>query len=145
MHAVVIPMHGASGVVVELKQILGAIPENSWAWSILELWGTGVAPQGMTMQSFEDLIASSDNGYPLSWGDLVSCAADLEQVHECLIVAARSPSQLSRRLIEVESDPELFVAIEGMDSTQWYIRVNEYLDGFKTIEERLASLQRLKG
>jgi len=140
MSTVVIPMHKTSGGVVGLIQILNTIPENSWAWSILELWGTGIAPQGMTMQSFEDLIVSSDIGYPLSWRELVSSASSLDQIHDCLIVATRSPRALSRQIVEQDSNPDLLVVIDGLDSTQWDIRVNEHLDGAEEIKERLASL-----
>jgi hypothetical protein len=141
MSSIVIPMHGTSGSAVALSQILNVIPENAWTWSILELWGTGIAPQGMTMQSFEDFIASSDIGYPLSWRELVDLASVLEQVHDCLIVATGSPCAPSRQIVEQKSDPDLLVVIEGLDSAQWDVNVNEQLDDVEEVKERLASLR----
>lgn len=96
MSTVVILMHRTSGGALGLVQILDIIPENMWTWSILELWGTGSAPQGMTIQSFEDFISSSDVGYPLSWRELIGAASNLDQIHDCLIVATKSSRALSR-------------------------------------------------
>ncbi|MEV0591175.1 hypothetical protein [Nonomuraea cavernae] len=141
MSTVVIPMHRESGSAVGLTRILNKIPANMWTWSILELWGTGAAPQGMTMQSFEELISSSDVGYPLSWRELIGVASGLDQIHDCLIVATESRRALSRQIVRQASNPELLVVIEGLDSTQWDIGINEHLDGAEEIRERLASLK----
>ncbi|MFG3437736.1 hypothetical protein ACGF0J_10900 [Nonomuraea sp. NPDC047897] len=116
MSIVVIPMRKLSGGMVELTQILNALPENVWAWSILELGGTGTAPQGMTMQAFEDTVSSSEAGYLLSWRELVNIASDLEQVHDCRIAAAKCPHSSSSQNGEWDSSPELLVMIKGCDS-----------------------------
>ncbi|MFG1689400.1 hypothetical protein ACGFNP_55280 [Nonomuraea sp. NPDC049269] len=141
MSTVVIPMHKSSEETVRLIQILGTLPENTWAWSMLELWGTGIAPQGMTMQSFEDYVSSSDAGYQLGWRELVSTASSLDQVHDCLIAATRSPFALTRPSLDQASNPELLVVIEALDSTEWGIRIGDHLDDAREIKERLASLR----
>ncbi|GAA3144506.1 hypothetical protein [Nonomuraea roseoviolacea] len=141
MSTVVIPMHRTTGGVVELSHVLNALPENAWAWSMLELWGVGIAPNGMAMPSFEDSIAASDSGYQLSWRELVGFASGLNQVHDCLIVAANSPQDLSRQLIEKDSCSKLLVAIEALDSTRWEIVISENLGEAEEIKTRLALLK----
>lgn len=130
MNRVALPMRTASGETVELIHVLRSLPENAWTWSILDLWGTGIAPGGMAMRSFEDLISSSADGYVLSWHELVETVARLDQVHDCLILAGESQHALSEPLI----------AIEGQDSTRWEIHVAERLDCAGAVRERLSSI-----
>ncbi|MEV0150575.1 MULTISPECIES: hypothetical protein [unclassified Nonomuraea] len=142
MTAVVIPMHPPSGGTVQLHRILGVLPENTWAWSIFDLWAVGVAPRGMTMPAFEDLVQTSATGYRMTWRELTDAASRLDQVHDCLIVAADSPHLLSRPL---SGRPGLLVVIEALDSGRWEVEISERLDGADAMRERLASLVRGPG
>ncbi|MET7464524.1 hypothetical protein [Nonomuraea sp. NPDC005501] len=138
MTAVVIPMHRLSGGTVELHQVLGVLPENTWTWSVFDLWAVGVAPRGMAMPSFEDLIRTSNTGCPMTWHELTDIASRLDQVHDCLIVAADTPHALSWPLPERS---ELLVVIEAVDSGRWEVEISERLDGADVMRERLASLR----
>ncbi|MFI6713633.1 hypothetical protein ACIBF7_44920 [Nonomuraea sp. NPDC050478] len=93
------------------------------------------------MPEFEDAISSSDSGYPVSWFELRTIAADLCQAHDCLIVAAESPHGLSRRIAERGFHPELLVKIEALDSTEWRIQIRDDIDGYEEVRKLLSSLK----
>ncbi|MEV4222966.1 hypothetical protein [Nonomuraea sp. NPDC049725] len=127
MPTVVIRMTKPSGETVALMEILRALPDNAWTWTILELWAVGIPPEGMTMPSFEDLISSSESGYSMTWPELLDLAARLDQVMDCLIVATERPHPAPRRLADQDDAPELLVRIDALDSTEWHITTNARL------------------
>ncbi|MGW0477953.1 hypothetical protein [Nonomuraea sp. NPDC003214] len=124
MPTVVIRMTEPSGETVALMEILRAIPDNTWTWTILELWAVGTPPNGMTMPSFENFISSAETGYPMTWPELLDLAAGLDQVMDCLIVATERPHAVPRRLADQDDASELLVRIDALDSTEWHININ---------------------
>ncbi|MNL84752.1 hypothetical protein D3C87_2128280 [compost metagenome] len=51
-----LPMHRGSGKILQLSDLLAAIPDNDWTWSLLDFYGIGIAPDGMPMADFEVIV-----------------------------------------------------------------------------------------
>lgn len=109
--------------LVQLTELLAAMPANDWVWHILEFEGMGKAPNDLSMQAFEDLARLNPQGYVMTWAELQDFAKPLIQTIFCLIVAIK-PSQTppSIRAKALENDFNGFeVVIDGFDSTDWTI------------------------
>ncbi|MDH6539935.1 hypothetical protein ACFXJO_30345 [Streptomyces lavendulae] len=106
---------------VRLADVLPLIPDNDWVWSILEVDGVGVMPQGMSVDAFEDLVRSSPTGFILSWSELKAFAADLEQNHWLTVVAARSADDLVPAELRVDDFSRCLVMLEAFDSGSWTV------------------------
>ena len=56
-------MFSDNGMKIKLSDLLAKIPKNEWTWCIYEFEGVGVAPFGLSMPEFEDLVLSKDTGF----------------------------------------------------------------------------------
>jgi hypothetical protein len=116
-------MHDGQGGIVGLDSLLTLIPDNDWAWSVLDFDGIGHGPAGLGYAEFRDKVNSSPQGYVMSWGQVREFAAGVRQCFDLLLVAARD-----RRLL----DPERFAAddfagcllvLTASDSTWWAVEI----------------------
>ena len=62
---------------------------------MLDFYGTGVAPNNLHMQEFEELALRSPKGFIMSWSELKCFAGSLYQTYDCLIVGARTLQDIS--------------------------------------------------
>ncbi|GLX37699.1 hypothetical protein ACFXB4_18690 [Streptomyces lavendulae] len=106
---------------VRLADLLPLIPDNDWTWSILEVDGVGVMPNGMSVDAFEDLVRASPTGFILGWSELKAFAADLEQNHWLTVVAARSADDLVAAELRVDDFSRCLVMLEAFDSGSWTV------------------------
>ncbi|MDG6896183.1 hypothetical protein [Volucribacter amazonae] len=103
-----------------LKDLLKYIPDNHFIWYIYELDAIGIAPQGLSMPDFEDIIINSQYGYQLSWADLNELANNLLDINDCLITA--NVGKISYDDIKSKNNNVLY-KIEITDSTYWEINL----------------------
>ncbi|MFF8510603.1 hypothetical protein ACF064_21195 [Streptomyces sp. NPDC015492] len=106
---------------VRLADLLPLIPENDWVWSILEVDGVGVMPNGMGVQAFEGQVRASPTGYVLGWSELKAFAADLEQNHWLTVVAVGSQDDLVGDELDAEDFSRCLVVLEAFDSGSWTV------------------------
>ncbi|MDB1086491.1 hypothetical protein PJ985_02775 [Streptomyces sp. ACA25] len=127
--------------VIQLHHVLGALPENAWAWRMLHFSGMGQAPKQSTMEDFEDQ-AGRPGGYLFSWPELRGFAQRLHQVCDCVLVAVdgRSPADLNR--LEREAFEGCHVAIEAIDSGEWVLGVSRRVPQWQAVHARWKDLVR---
>lgn len=129
------------GTLFHLYDILSIIKHrgNELVWSILEYDGFGgIAPNGMGLPEFEQLILSLNNGYFLSFNELQSFAESIirttnmlvqPQTLNCLIVGAISTLEISNAIYNKEIDKHIFnnceLVIEMFDSSEWTIGISD--------------------
>jgi hypothetical protein len=124
MNKIVIP-HSGEGLILNLKELLPSIPYNDWTWSIMEFSGTGSAPDGVSMPDFESCLWELDQGWLLTWEELVSFAGGIHQAFSCFIVAVDSAEKI-RRPVEVDEAPEgCIIGVEAFDGSEWIIWSDE--------------------
>jgi hypothetical protein len=121
------PMHQELGGTIQLINLLGKLPENTWIWSILEFYGVGVPPSGMTMAEFEKAARSIPGGYCFSWPDLKAFARHLDQTYDCLIVAVESKNDLAPIELNANKFDRCQIVLQALDSTKWSIGTNSKL------------------
>ena len=121
MEYLTLPMHRASGDIVQLTDILGRIPNNKWVWSVLEFNGVGIAPGDIDMDEFERLVSATPGGQHFSWSDLQAFAKKLEQTYDCLIIAVGNEEDINLFLDEGGNAERCQFVIEAHDSTSWNV------------------------
>lgn len=109
------------GNYVRLADLLPSIPDNDWVWSILECDGTGIMPNGMSIDAFEEMVHASPTGFVLHWPELKTFATSLESNHFLLVVAVRSAEQLVAAELDVDDFSHCLVVLEAFDSTSWTV------------------------
>ncbi|WP_052451349.1 hypothetical protein [Pseudomonas batumici] len=119
MNSVTLASFRTDGAVLLLKDLLEIIPDNDWVWSVLEFQGVGCAPDGLSMDEYEDFLFSQERGDIMTWGQLLEFAQLMEQTFNCLVVAVNTVAEIIKPS-DVEIVPETYVlAIEAFDSTHW--------------------------
>ena len=119
MKSIKLPMFRANGTRVQLKDLLESIPDNQWSWLVIDYYGTGKAPSGMSMPEFESYLRSCANGFEMSWQELQSFASHLEQTIDCLIVAVDSTEQIDLGRLEETNFRGCHCVLQAFDSTEW--------------------------
>ena len=130
------PMHLPDGSLFSISEMLATFPENGFMWVILEFFGTGQAPGGISMPEFEDRIRSADYGLTMTWAELKEFGAHVTQTFDCEIVAIREADDAAKP----PGTDSAIAKICAFDSTQWYVSVNESLDEFRPV---LSAVQRI--
>ncbi len=122
------PMHVESGLIT-LRQILEKLPMNDLLWHVLDFEGVGTAPDGMTMETFEQAIHASPEDYSLNWDKLLTLASDIERTWNCLIVGSQFGAMIVAEHIEAENFANCRYVVQAFDSTEWSIgTTNEIVD-----------------
>jgi hypothetical protein len=136
-----IPMRTPAGRWLELKDLLARVPDNNWDWICLEFNGIGRAPESMTMEEFEERAVRSSSGYRFSWHDLKNFAEQVEQVHNCLFVAAAE----ERRFVELDRSLDEFpmspISVCGFDNLNWEIGLADDFGEFQSLFDSFADLR----
>lgn len=109
------------GTKISLTDLLSKLPENNWNWRMFEFEGVGVAPKGLTMPDFEDLVLSEKYGYAFTWNELMLFAERLSDVRSCLLAAVSQPVEYDALNDGAEAGVIAFIGV--YDSTQWEIRL----------------------
>lgn len=135
MKFVTFPASREDGSLVQLTDFLSAIPENNWVWAVLDFYGIGNAPNDLSMEDFEKLVRSKPNGVIMTWYELNNFASSLDQTYDCLIVAAKSPQNISKDRSAKENFSNCEVVIEAFDSTEWSVwtRDSEWMKRLATV------------
>lgn len=107
------------GYLIQLIDFLSVIPENNWVWVILDFYGAGNAPCGLTMEEFETLVRTKSGGVIMTWLELNDFAKTLGQTYDCLIVATKSTQNISEDRSVKENFSSCEIVIEAFDSTDW--------------------------
>ncbi|NWB97640.1 hypothetical protein HX882_17215 [Pseudomonas gingeri] len=119
MNSVTLASFRADGSVLLLKDLLEVIPDNDWVWSVLEFQGVGCAPNGLSMDDYEDFLLSQEKGDIMTWGQLIEFAQPMEQTFNCLVVAVNMAAEIIKPT-GFEIIPETYaLAIEAFDSAEW--------------------------
>lgn len=113
----------ADGVKITLSELLNKVPENNWDWRMFEFEGTGVAPQGMTMPDFEDLVMSEEYGFAFSWDSLLLFASEVSDVKSCVLAAITRPVDYDS--LDDGAGDGIIAFIGIYDSTDWQIKIPE--------------------
>lgn len=111
------------GSVLTLTTILEAVGTNDWNWQLFEFSGVGIAPRGMAMPDFEEVVR--EHGYSMTCEELRKFANETEQVWDCLIIGldkadVRTPQQILKNEFS-----DVRVIIEGVDSTNWEVGASD--------------------
>lgn len=114
------PMH-VEGSLVTLRQVLEKLPTNDLLWHVLDFEGVGTAPDGMTMETFEQAVHASPEGYSLNWDELLTFASGIEQTWNCLIVGSQFDAMIVAEHVEAENFADCRYVIQALDSTEWSI------------------------
>ncbi|MFE3455845.1 hypothetical protein ACFXJ8_43785 [Nonomuraea sp. NPDC059194] len=136
MPIISISMHRPDRSIVNLRDIIELLPQNSWTWNVRHFEGIGVAPQGMHMADF-DLLTASEEGYSMTWGELLEFSSNMEQVIDCVITARTSNDA---RPSSTQPTSALLARIEAFDSTEWIIELHGPLADNSSLAESLARL-----
>lgn len=119
MYSVTLASFRADGAVLLLKDLLEVIPDNDWVWSVLEFQGVGCAPNGLSMDEYEDFLLSQEKGDIMTWEQLLEFAQPMEQTFNCLVVAVNATTEIIKPA-DFEIVPETYVlVIEAFDSAEW--------------------------
>ncbi|MEU8202722.1 hypothetical protein [Streptosporangium sp. NPDC049046] len=141
---ITIPMHKENGSLVSLSNLLEAIPDNEWRWIIIEFYGIGSPPHGMTMDEFEESIRNEPNGLTVSWAELKEMGKNIEQTYDFLAVAYAPNSPLEVPPTDTESLNDSLgqcILIRAFDSMEWTVEVSDRL-GFS--EKLISAIARMK-
>lgn len=114
-------LHTEDGAKVTLSELLNKVPRNNWKWRMFQFEGVGVAPKGLAMPDFEDLVLSEKYGYAFTWNELVLFAERLSDVRSCLLAAVSQPVEYVALNDGAEAGVIAFIGV--YDSTQWEIRL----------------------
>jgi hypothetical protein len=137
-------MHDAEGGIVVLDSLLSLVPDNNWVWSVLHFDGI---VQGVTSLEYAEIrqkIASSSQGYVMSWAQVREFATGVRQCFDLLLVAAGE-----HRLL----DPERFTAgdfagfplvLTASDSTWWTVEIDADTEGASVLAARLRARYRVE-
>ena len=132
------PMHIGNRKIAlkDILLILGpeAVRDCDRHLSVVFLDVIGRAPQGLTMEAFDDLIRAAPNGFPMTWQELSSFAENIDDLNECLIVGVHPGQVIDAERVLAEHWEDCCCVIEGFDSSTWSIIV-----GGDTAQEELAS------
>src|SRR6266496_1286632 len=90
MESVRVPVHFSDGSLLSISDVLATFFENSFVWVILEFFGIGRAPEGMSMPEFEDRVQSAPDGLQMTWAELKAFVTHVAQTFDCEIVAFRA-------------------------------------------------------
>jgi hypothetical protein len=105
---------------VDLPDILPMITLHSRIWHVFFFDGMGVAPQGMSMQEFENLCRTT--GYSMEWEELRRFAQSLKQTWNCWIVASSREDKRTRQEFLASDFAQTDLVIECFDSSTWTVR-----------------------
>jgi hypothetical protein len=129
-------MHRGDGSVASLSEILSAFPDNDFVWTIVEFFGTGRAPAGMSMPDFEDEVRSTPAGVGMTWPEFRRFSADLDQTFDCDVMAFRAPGG-----VVGQSEMDAAVAkISAFDSSEWEIAVDESVAELQAVPMRIQQI-----
>lgn len=131
-------MHQENSRIIQLTDLLAAIPNNDWSWSILDFYGVGKLLIGMSMEKFEETARSMPGGYLFSWSELKAFAGQIEQTWDCLIVAAESKQNLIAADLEKDNFSRCLLVLQAMDTTTWSVGAREE-QLFKNINKNFSS------
>ena len=113
------PMHQKNGVVIQLFDVLAALPNNNWSWRVLDFDGVGKPSTVMSMEEFYTTTRSTPGGFIFCWNDLMGFSKQLEQTWDCLIVAAKSTKNLILGELEKDNFSNCLLVLNAIDSTTW--------------------------
>ncbi len=108
------------GVKITLLDLLDKIPDNDWKWRLFDFEGVGIAPHGMGMPEFEELVASEKYGFHLTWDELKSFGKTVSDVKSCILAAVKKPVEFD---LLMEKDDDLIAYIGIFDSTDWVLKL----------------------
>jgi hypothetical protein len=109
--------------MINLRQVLAALPHNAWEWRMLDFYGMGRPPGRGTMEEFEDQ-AATPGGYLFSWAGLLSFAAHLQQAFDCVLVAVDPGCPVDPDSLARDEFAACRVVVEAVDSGEWILSVN---------------------
>lgn len=104
-----------------LAEVLQAISDNDWVWSILEFDGIGPTPNGTHPDEFDEWLRAHPAGYLLTWAELQAFASHLEDVHFFLAVAVTSIDRLNGERLAQDDFSGCVAVLEAFDSTEWTV------------------------
>lgn len=108
------------GVKITLSDLLNKIPDNNWKWRLFDFEGVGIAPHGMGMPEFEELVASEIYGFDFTWEELKLFGKTVSDVKSCVLAALKKPVEYD---LLMEKDDDLIAYIGIYDSTDWELKL----------------------
>jgi hypothetical protein len=121
MHTFMFSRRRLDGFFRELPVFIKQINGEGLIWSILDYDGFGLAPKDMSMQEFGNQIYEREQGYLLSWSELLEFSSKQDTCHECMIVAVKNDADINKQKIFNGDFESLIFVIENFDSTFWRI------------------------
>lgn len=115
------PAFRKNGIAVQLAEVLAAIPENDFVWSIIEFNGMGKAPGNLSMDDFEEQVRSKPGGLTMSWNELKKLSDGFDQTIDCLIVGARTSLDILSACKSGDDFSSCEVVLNAFDSTEWSV------------------------
>jgi hypothetical protein len=112
-------MFREDGSRVQLIDFLRQLPQNEWIWFFLWFDGIGIAPNGLSMEKFQETIRSNPTGFKMEWEQLIRFAEKIDQTIDCLLVAVKEVSDLHISELKNDNFSSCMVALEAFDSTEW--------------------------
>jgi hypothetical protein len=135
-------MHDTDGGTVGLDDLVSLIPDNGWVWSVLDFDGIVQGVTGREYAELQQKMASSLQGYVMTWAQVRDFAAGVRQCFDLLLVAAEE-----HRLL----DPDRFAAgdftgcslvLTAGDSTWWTVEIDADTEGASVLAARLRARYR---
>ncbi|MFE7412465.1 hypothetical protein [Streptomyces laurentii] len=115
------PMHPSPGRMVGLAELLALVPDNEWAWSVLDFDGIGAVPDGLGFEEFGLVVLTSPVGFPMSWEHVRAFAVGLDQCWDLLLVAVEDRAHLSPERLAASDFGGCLVVFEAIDSGAWEV------------------------
>lgn len=129
-------MHLPGGSMLSMADVLSVFPNNDLLWVVLDFFGMGCAPKGMSMPDFEHKVRSVPEGFRMTWTELKEFGDCVTQAFDCEIAAFRlTDFDAGRPGVELAD-----AKICALDSTEWGVGVDETLLEFRSV---LGALQRI--
>ena len=112
-----------SGAKIELAQVLGSMPSNSWVWNVVEFDGVGHMPDELSVDEFERAARMLPFGHRMTWSELNAFAAGVSDTWWLLALASLPDEILVPEDIRTDDFRRNVFVLRGFDSSTWEIEV----------------------
>ncbi|QES25568.1 hypothetical protein DEJ47_03035 [Streptomyces venezuelae] len=132
-------MHDTEGGIVGLDNLLALVPDNNWVWSVLDFDGICQGAAGLGYVEIREKVASSPQGYVMSWTQVREFAAGVRQFFDLLLVAAREQRLFDPKRLAAGDFAGCCMVLTASDSTWWSVEIDASTDGASVLAAGLRA------
>ncbi|MBT2452132.1 hypothetical protein J7F03_34765 [Streptomyces sp. ISL-43] len=143
-----IPMHGHPDLKVTFSDVVRCADElirregRTWVWRILEFFGTGVMPDGMSVEEFEQAANLTPGGVLLDWNGVIDFASGVQHTYDLLLIAFEEDvAEFDADAIDLDNLACYPFTIQAFDSGEWMVSARSDsadLTNFEELRSRVS-------